>query len=92
MASFHWKPRGKHINKQTNTVPDRGEIIEQAKTDSMYSVNVIYLLSNNKKLIETLPLCPHLFWFSCLLVFGMEYTYYGWILIISVSVEWNQEH
>lgn len=51
----------------------------------MYSVNVIYLLSNDKMLIETV-LCPHMFWFSYVLVFGMEYTYYRWILIISASV------
>lgn len=75
--------RGKQTKKPFQ---DRVEIIEQAKTDSMYLVNVIYLLNNNKKLIEKLLLCSHPFWFSCVLVFGMEHAYNGWIFIISASV------
>lgn len=35
-----------------NPFSDRVGVIEQDKTDNMYSINVLYILSNNKKLIE----------------------------------------
>lgn len=46
----------------------------------MYSVNVIYLLSNNKKLIATLLLCPY----------PLVFMYVGvWVGVYILQMEFN---